>query len=93
MLQKGIDILDCDSGAFARTLMSQGFLSLGQVKYFVLDEADRMLDMGFIHDIKRILPKLPKEKTDLVFFGDDARFDCYAGFCFIEKSCENHHYS
>ena len=48
-------------------LMSQGFLSLDQVKYFVLDEADRMLDMGFIHDIKRILPKLPKEKQTLFF--------------------------
>ena len=47
--------------------MSQGFLSLDQVKYFVLDEADRMLDMGFIHDIKRILPKLPKEKQTLFF--------------------------
>ena len=90
MLQKGIDILVATPGRLL-DLMSQGFLSLDQVKYFVLDEADRMLDMGFIHDIKRILPKLPKEKQTL--FGDDARFDCYAGFCFIEKSCENHHYS
>ena len=66
MLQKGIDILVATPGRLL-DLMSQGFLSLDQVKYFVLDEADRMLDMGFIHDIKRILPKLPKEKQTLFF--------------------------
>ena len=66
MLQKGIDILVATPGRLL-DLMSQGFLSLDQVKYFVLDEADRMLDMGFIDDIKRILPKLPKEKQTLFF--------------------------
>ncbi|MFR3329857.1 MAG: DEAD/DEAH box helicase [Odoribacter splanchnicus] len=66
MLQKGIDILVATPGRLL-DLMSQGFLNLDQVKYFVLDEADRMLDMGFIHDIKRILPKLPKEKQTLFF--------------------------
>ena len=66
MLHKGIDILVATPGRLL-DLMSQGFLSLDQVKYFVLDEADRMLDMGFIHDIKRILPKLPKEKQTLFF--------------------------
>ena len=66
MLQKGIDILVATPGRLL-DLMSQGFLSLDQVKYFVLDEADRMLDMGFIHDINRILPKLPKEKQTLFF--------------------------
>lgn len=66
MLQKGIDILVATPGRLL-DLMNQGYLCLEQVKYFVLDEADRMLDMGFIHDIKRILPKLPKEKQTLFF--------------------------
>jgi ATP-dependent RNA helicase RhlE len=42
--------------------MNQGLLQLDQVRYFVLDEADRMLDMGFIHDIKKVLAKLPRQK-------------------------------
>ena len=66
MLQKGTDILVATPGRLL-DLMNQGYLCLEQVKYFVLDEADRMLDMGFIHDIKRILPKLPKEKQTLFF--------------------------
>jgi ATP-dependent RNA helicase RhlE len=47
--------------------MGQGYISLNDVKYFVLDEADRMLDMGFIHDIKKILEKLPKQRQSLFF--------------------------
>jgi ATP-dependent RNA helicase RhlE len=47
--------------------MNQGFVHLDKIKYFVLDEADRMLDMGFIHDIKRILPKLPTERQTMFF--------------------------
>lgn len=66
MLQRGTDILVATPGRLL-DLMSQGYLRLDQVKYFVLDEADRMLDMGFIHDIKRILPKLPEEKQTLFF--------------------------
>ncbi len=66
MLQKGTDILVATPGRLL-DLMNQGYLCLEQVEYFVLDEADRMLDMGFIHDIKRILPKLPKEKQTLFF--------------------------
>ena len=66
MLQKGTDILVATPGRLL-DLMNQGYLCLEQVKYFVLDEADRMLNMGFIHDIKRILPKLPKEKQTLFF--------------------------
>ena len=66
MLQKGTDILVATPGRLL-DLMNQGYLCLEQVKYFVLDEADRMLDMGFIHDIKRIFPKLPKEKQTLFF--------------------------
>lgn len=78
MLQKGTDILVATPGRLL-DLMNQGYLCLEQVEYFVLDEADRMLDMGFIHDIKRILPKLPKEKQTLFFFshfaGNHSVFD------------------
>ena len=66
MLHKGIDILVATPGRLL-DLMSQGHIYLDKIQYFVLDEADRMLDMGFIHDIKRILPKLPKEKQTLFF--------------------------
>ena len=66
MLHKGIDILVATPGRLL-DLMNQGHIRLDNIQYFVLDEADRMLDMGFIHDIKRILPKLPKEKQTLFF--------------------------
>ena len=44
-------------------LMNQGHVSYTQLEIFVLDEADRMLDMGFIHDVKRVIAKLPKRQT------------------------------
>ena len=66
MLQKGIDILVATPGRLL-DLMSQGFLSLDQVKYFVLDEADRMLDMGFYDDIMQIVKYLPKERQTIMF--------------------------
>ena len=47
--------------------MSQGFISLRDIKYFVLDEADQMLNMGFIHDIKKIIAKLPQKRQSLFF--------------------------
>lgn len=65
-LQKGVDILVATPGRLL-DLMDQGFISLADVKYFVLDEADRMLDMGFIHDIKKLLARLPKERQSLFF--------------------------
>ncbi|GHU86240.1 DEAD/DEAH box helicase [Bacteroidia bacterium] len=65
-LKKGIDILVATPGRLI-DLMTQGFIKLNSIKYFVLDEADRMLDMGFIHDIKRILPKLPQKKQTMFF--------------------------
>ncbi len=65
-LRRGTDILIATPGRLL-DLMSQGFINLDTVKHFILDEADRMLDMGFIHDIKRLLPKLPKEKQTLFF--------------------------
>lgn len=66
MLQRGIDILVATPGRLL-DLMNQGFIRLDRIQYFVLDEADRMLDMGFIHDIRKILPKLPKERQTLFF--------------------------
>ncbi|MDA9952216.1 DEAD/DEAH box helicase [Chitinophagales bacterium] len=65
-LQKGVDILVATPGRLL-DLMNQGYISLADVKYFVLDEADRMLDMGFIHDIKKLLARLPKQRQSLFF--------------------------
>ena len=65
-LQAGVDVLVATPGRLL-DLMGQGYISLKDVGYFVLDEADRMLDMGFIHDIKKLLEKLPKERQSLFF--------------------------
>ena len=65
-LQKGVDILVATPGRLL-DLMQQGFLSLQQIQMLVLDEADRMLDMGFIHDVKKILAKVPAKKQTLFF--------------------------
>lgn len=65
-LKAGIDILVATPGRLL-DLMNQGYINLNAIRHFVLDEADRMLDMGFIHDIKRLLPKLPKQKQTLFF--------------------------
>ena len=65
-LKHGVDILVATPGRLL-DLIGQGHISLNEVKYFVLDEADRMLDMGFIHDIKKILPMLPKKRQSLFF--------------------------
>lgn len=65
-LRKGVDVLIATPGRLL-DLMEQGHISLRDISFFVLDEADRMLDMGFIHDIKKILTKLPKEKQSLFF--------------------------
>ncbi|MDR2041034.1 MAG: DEAD/DEAH box helicase [Tannerella sp.] len=65
-LKRGIDILIATPGRLL-DLIQQKHITLKHVKHFVLDEADRMLDMGFIHDIKRILPLLPKQKQTLFF--------------------------
>ncbi|WP_190809893.1 DEAD/DEAH box helicase [Flagellimonas sp. S3867] len=66
VLRQGVDVLIATPGRLL-DLMNQGYISLKDVKYFVLDEADRMLDMGFIHDIKKILAKLPKQRQSLFF--------------------------
>jgi ATP-dependent RNA helicase RhlE len=65
-LQRGVDILVATPGRLL-DLMQQGFISLQQVQMLVLDEADRMLDMGFIHDVKKILAKVPAKKQTLFF--------------------------
>ncbi|MFH1297460.1 MAG: DEAD/DEAH box helicase [Bacteroidota bacterium] len=65
-LQKGIDILVATPGRLL-DLIQQGYIHLGHVEFFVLDEADRMLDMGFIHDIKRIQKELPARKQTMLF--------------------------
>ena len=65
-LKNGVDVLVASPGRLL-DLLDQGYISLNQVKYFVLDEADRMLDMGFIHDIRKILPKLPQKRQSLFF--------------------------
>lgn len=65
-LNRGIDILIATPGRLL-DLMNQGFIKLDTIEFFVLDEADRMLDMGFIHDIKKIIPKLPKKRQTIFF--------------------------
>lgn len=65
-LQKGMDILIATPGRLL-DLMQQGFIQLSQIEMLVLDEADRMLDMGFINDIKKILAKLPAKRQTLFF--------------------------
>ncbi len=65
-LRNGVDILIATPGRL-NDLMNQGIVTLRQVEIFVLDEADRMLDMGFIHDVKRIIAKMPQPKQTLLF--------------------------
>ena len=65
-LKKGVDVLVATPGRLL-DLMNQGFIKLNTVEYFVLDEADRMLDMGFINDIKKVIAKLPAKRQTLFF--------------------------
>lgn len=65
-LRKGVDILIATPGRLL-DLMQQGFINLNHIEFFVLDEADRMLDMGFINDIKKVIAKLPAKKQTLFF--------------------------
>ena len=74
-IKKGVDILVATPGRLL-DLQQQGNLDLSTVEILVLDEADRMLDMGFIHDVKKILALLPKDKQSLLFsatFSDEIR--------------------
>ena len=65
-LKKGVHILTATPGRLL-DLMNQGFVNLETIKLFVLDEADRMLDMGFIHDIKKLLKVIPEKRQSLFF--------------------------
>ena len=65
-LKKGVDILIACPGRL-NDLIGQGFIDLANVEVFVLDEADRMLDMGFVHDVKRVIAKLPAKRQNLMF--------------------------
>ena len=65
-IRRGMDIVVATPGRLL-DLLQQRVLSLHQIQYFVLDEADRMLDMGFVHDVKRIISKLPVKRQTLFF--------------------------
>jgi ATP-dependent RNA helicase RhlE len=65
-LARGVDILTATPGRLL-DLMNQGFVNLKSIEFFVLDEADRMLDMGFIHDVRKVLAQLPARRQSLFF--------------------------
>jgi ATP-dependent RNA helicase RhlE len=65
-IQSGVDILVATPGRLL-DLMNQGYVKLNDLKVFTLDEADRMLDMGFIHDVKKVVAKLPAKRQSLFF--------------------------
>ena len=74
-LKRGVDVLVATPGRLL-DLQQQGFMDLSTVEILVLDEADRMLDMGFIHDVKKVLALVPKDKQSLLFsatFSDEIR--------------------
>ncbi len=65
-IERGVDVLIATPGRLL-DLMDQGVFTLRDIEFFVLDEADRMLDMGFIHDIRKIIAVLPKKRQSLFF--------------------------
>ncbi len=65
-LRSGVDILIATPGRLL-DLMSQGYVHLKDLQYFVLDEADRMLDMGFIHDVRKVIAAIPPKRQTLFF--------------------------
>ncbi len=74
-IKRGVDFLVATPGRLL-DLAGQGFLDLSSIEILVLDEADRMLDMGFIHDVKKVLAMVPKDKQSLLFsatFSDEIR--------------------
>ncbi len=74
-VKRGVDVLVATPGRLL-DLQGQGLLDLSSIEILVLDEADRMLDMGFIHDVKKVLALVPKEKQSLLFsatFSDEIR--------------------
>jgi len=85
-LARGLDVLIATPGRLL-DLMEQGFIRLDSVEIFVLDEADRMLDMGFIRDVRKIVAKLPAERQNLLFSATmpDAVADLARGM--MNKDC------
>jgi len=65
-LRRGVDILTATPGRLL-DLMNQGFIKLDHIKMLVLDEADRMLDMGFVNDVKKVIAKVPQKRQTLFF--------------------------
>ena len=65
-LKKGVDVLIACPGRL-NDLVGQGLIDLSHIEIFVLDEADRMLDMGFVHDVKKVIAKLPAQRQNLMF--------------------------
>ena len=65
-LKKGVDVVIATPGRLL-DLMNQKFVDLSHIQIFVLDEADRMLDMGFVHDVKKVISKLPTKRQSLFF--------------------------
>ncbi|MCC5922087.1 MAG: DEAD/DEAH box helicase [Cyclobacteriaceae bacterium] len=65
-LKRGVDILVATPGRLL-DLIGQGFIKLGNIKHFILDEADQMLDMGFVHDVKRVIALIPRKRQTLFF--------------------------
>jgi len=82
ILRRGVEVLVATPGRLL-DLMGQGIIDLGQVELFVLDEADRMLDMGFIHDIKRVLRELPPRRQNLLFSATMPRSIASLGASFL----------
>jgi ATP-dependent RNA helicase RhlE len=65
-IKRGVDVMTATPGRLL-DLMQQGYIDLRDIQFFVLDEADRMLDMGFIHDVKKVIAKLPTKRQTLFF--------------------------
>ena len=65
-LKAGVDILTATPGRL-NDLIGQGYVDLSHLRVFVLDEADRMLDLGFVHDVKRVIRQIPEKRQTLLF--------------------------
>ena len=84
-LRRGVDILVATPGHLL-DLLNQRLLSLGKVEILVLDEADRMLDMGFIHDIRRVIAQVPVRRQTLMFSATmPPRFDLWPARSFRRR--------
>jgi ATP-dependent RNA helicase RhlE len=86
-LKQGVDILVATPGRLL-DLVNQGYVDLSAIDCFVLDEADRMLDMGFIHDIRRVLKVLPKHRQSLLFSATMPRPIVELASTFLHKPVE-----